>query len=106
MTGNMSHPSDDSSLDTASKFHSAARGRAAEPTPSTTRDIDARLAAEARDRLSRDERLDASRIRITVLDAMMVLSGAVTSNADRRLAEEAVGSLAGVRRLLNNLMVG
>jgi len=66
---------------------------------------DARLLADATDRLTQDATLDASRIRITVLNGTIVLSGSVTTAADRAAAERDTLSV-GATHVVNNLMVG
>ena len=65
---------------------------------------DARLLAEVTDRLTKDAKLDASRIRVTVVAGAVTLSGSVLTAADRKLAEQDA-SAAGATVLANTLTV-
>ncbi len=67
--------------------------------------FDARLLADITDRLTQDANLDASGIRVTVINGSVTLHGSVITAADRSLAEKDAQA-AGAGHVTNNLLVG
>lgn len=68
-----------------------------------TADLELRRDVEAE--LDWDARLDSRQIGVAVKDGVVALSGHVSSYAERRAAEEAAQSVAGVRAVANDMVV-
>jgi hypothetical protein len=66
---------------------------------------DGRILDDISDRLSDDDRLDASDIEVKVEAGEVTLNGHVASREDKRRAEDLAESVSGVRHLQNNLRV-
>jgi osmotically-inducible protein OsmY len=75
--------------------------RVARRTESTVADIEGRI----EETLARQADLDASSIRVTVDDGVVRLHGTVSSLAERRLAQLAAESAAGVTKVVNDIGV-
>ncbi|MDQ4076437.1 MAG: BON domain-containing protein [Chloroflexota bacterium] len=60
---------------------------------------------QACERLTRHGQLDASNIRVTVDDGEVTLEGTVNSREEKRMAEEALDTVSGVRDVHNRLRV-
>ena len=71
--------------------------------PKGYRRSDERISEEVHDRLTDDSRLDASAIEVQVQDGEVTLSGSVRDRRDKRLAEDIVEHVLGVRHVQNNL---
>lgn len=65
-----------------------------------------RIREDVCDRLSDDDRLDASNIEVQVQGDEVILTGNVTSREDKRRAEDLVESIYGVRNVENRIRVG
>lgn len=65
-----------------------------------------RIHEEVCETLTRHSHVDASNIRIRVENGEITLEGTVSSRREKRLAEEAVENLSGVRDVHNHLRVG
>jgi osmotically-inducible protein OsmY len=72
--------------------------------PRGYRASDERVKARVCERLS-EGYLDASEIEVTVLEGAVLLAGIVTDRDERRLAEDLIAGLAGVRDVDNRLQV-
>ena len=66
---------------------------------------DDRIREDVSDRLTDDPLVDASDIDVTVQSQEVTLTGTVSSRNERRLAEETVESVSGVKYVQNNLRV-
>jgi hypothetical protein len=66
---------------------------------------DDRIRDDVNDRLMDEPHLDASEIEVTVSNGEVTLSGHTRRREDKRLAEDLVDSVSGVRHLQNNLRV-
>ncbi|MBV9570440.1 MAG: BON domain-containing protein [Alphaproteobacteria bacterium] len=66
---------------------------------------DDRIREDVSDRLTDDPLVDASEIDVTVQSQEVTLTGTVSSRNERRLAEETVESVSGVKYVQNNLRV-
>lgn len=64
-----------------------------------------RLLEDACERLTRDHRIDASKIDVTCADNEITLTGTVESRAAKRRAEDIVDDISGVKHVQNNLRV-
>lgn len=64
-----------------------------------------RLMEEACERLTRDPRVDASKITVSCSDNEITLDGAVDSRSAKRRAEDIVEDISGVKHVQNNLRV-
>jgi hypothetical protein len=73
--------------------------------PKGYRRSDESLLEDVCERLTQDERIDASDIEVTVTDCEITLSGSVSSREEKRLAEDLVAYLRGVRDVHNRLSV-
>jgi hypothetical protein len=60
---------------------------------------------EACELLTRHGLVDASKVRVTVEDGEITLEGTVSSRREKRIAEDAVESISGVRDVHNHLRV-
>jgi osmotically-inducible protein OsmY len=65
-----------------------------------------RIREDICDRLTDDDRVDASHIRVQIEDDVVILSGNVNSREEKRRAEDLVESVSGVRNVENRLRVG
>jgi hypothetical protein len=65
-----------------------------------------RIREDICDRLTDDDRVDASSIRVQIEDDVVILSGTVHSRDEKRRAEDLVESVSGVRNVENRLRVG
>lgn len=74
--------------------------------PSDYRRSQDRIREDICDRLTDDDRVDASNIRIQIEDDVVILSGAVNSREEKRRAEDLVESVSGVHNVENRLRVG
>jgi hypothetical protein len=83
--------------------HSA--GRFAGRGPKNYRRSDDRIAEDVNDRLTRHPDVDASEVECHVKDGVVTLSGTVDSRRTRRLAEEIIEDISGVRDVENHLKV-
>jgi osmotically-inducible protein OsmY len=66
---------------------------------------DERIREDVSDRLTDDPLVDASEIEVSVQGQEVTLSGTVSSRNEKRLAEECVESVSGVKNVQNNLRV-
>ncbi|HEX7022654.1 MAG TPA: BON domain-containing protein [Trueperaceae bacterium] len=66
---------------------------------------DARILDDAHARLTHHGRLDASRIQIAVDDGEITLRGSVDSRHDKRMAEDALETIPGVKDIHNRLRI-
>jgi hypothetical protein len=66
---------------------------------------DERIMEDVCERLTQHGQLDASRIRVEVRDCEVTLEGTVDSRGAKRMAEDAVESVSGVRDVQNNLRI-
>jgi osmotically-inducible protein OsmY len=73
--------------------------------PKTDIDTDARIVEQVSQHLTADPALNASRIEVLCLDAVVTLDGEVITSADRNLAEHLAAAVSGVTRVRNNLLV-
>jgi len=71
--------------------------------PKGYRRSDERIKEDVNDRLTDHAYLDASDIEVSVKDGEVTLSGKVLDRTDKRLAEDVVESISGVRNVQNNL---
>jgi len=76
----------------------------AEPADELALD-DARIAANVRETLQWDPRLDASTIRVEVLDGIVTLAGSVRLLAESAIAAEDAWRVKGVRQVINDIAV-
>jgi len=67
--------------------------------------LDGRILDDISDRLTDDDRLDASDIEVKVDAGEVTLNGHVASREDKRRAEDLAESVSGVKHLQNNLRV-
>lgn len=65
---------------------------------------DERIMEEVNERLTRHGQVDARKVSATVMNGVVTLSGTVNTRRERRLAEEAVESVSGVKEVQNWLM--
>ena len=73
--------------------------------PSNYKRSNERLLEDACERLTRDPRVDASKIDVTCDSNEVTLNGSVTSRAAKRRAEDIVHDIGGVNHVQNNLRV-
>ena len=73
------------------------------PAPATD---DAILNTQVQTALSSDQNLSGQSIQASVADGVVTLSGNVSSDTARSIASQAVAQIAGVRTVVNNLVVG
>jgi len=73
--------------------------------PAATPNDDARILADVSQALTEDAALDASRMRVTVMNGTVSLSGSVSTSAGKRRAEALAAGVSGVRLVRNDLMV-
>lgn len=66
---------------------------------------DERIREDANDNLTRDRRVDASNITVSVSEGEITLDGTVDSRHAKRRAEDVVDHISGVRHVQNNLRV-
>lgn len=66
---------------------------------------DERIRDDANDRLTDDPRVDASNITLEVDKGEITLNGTVSNRREKRLAEDCVDSVSGVKHVQNNLRV-
>jgi osmotically-inducible protein OsmY len=64
---------------------------------------DLRIHEEVCELLTRDPRIDASEIDVSVSEGVVLLKGRVDSRQTKRLAEISIENLAGVRDIINQL---
>jgi hypothetical protein len=74
--------------------------------PRNYRRSDARIFEDVCDRLSVDDRVDASDIEVQIVDSRVLLRGTVASRAEKRVAEVIAELTAGVADVDNYLRVG
>jgi len=74
--------------------------------PSDYRRSQDRIREDICDRLTDDDRIDASHVRVQIEDDAVILSGTVNSREEKRRAEDLVESISGVRNVENRLRVG
>ena len=74
--------------------------------PSDYRRSQDRIREDICDRLTDDDRVDASNVRVQIEDDAVILSGTVNSREEKRRAEDLVESISGVRNVENRLRVG
>ncbi len=67
---------------------------------------DERIREDVNDSLTNDWRVDASRIRVSVMDGEVTLDGTVDGRTEKRRAEDLAHDIAGVLHVQNNLRVG
>ncbi len=65
-----------------------------------------RIREDVCDRLSDDDRLDASNIQVQIQKSEVILTGNVSSRDEKRRAEDLVESISGVRNVENRIRVG
>ena len=95
--------SDDDRRDRSRDYSGGHRGKG----PSDYRRSEARIREDICDRLTDDDRVDASNIRVQIEnDNTVILSGTVNSREEKRRAEDLVESISGVRDVENRLRVG
>lgn len=73
--------------------------------PKAYKRSDDRIKEDISDRLTDDDRLDASNIEVSVRDAEVTLSGTVDSRESKRRAEDITEMVSGVQHIQNNLRV-
>jgi osmotically-inducible protein OsmY len=73
--------------------------------PKNYKRSDDRIRDEICDRMTEDPMLDASEIEVEVTDGEVMLSGSVTSRAQKRRAEDVAENISGVRDVTNYLRV-
>jgi osmotically-inducible protein OsmY len=73
--------------------------------PRGYRRSDQRIHEEVCDALTDDPHIDASNMEVTVKDGEVTLSGAVSSREEKRMAEDLVERISGVKDVTNNLRV-
>ena len=73
--------------------------------PAQALDDDAAILSQINQDLTRDPLLDASRILVDVQAGGVTLSGAVSTSADRRRAEDLANAVRGVSQVRNDLVV-
>ncbi|MFN7945122.1 MAG: BON domain-containing protein [Blastocatellia bacterium] len=66
---------------------------------------DARIAEEINERLTQHGRIDARQIQVSVASGIVTLSGAVSSRAEKHMAEDVAESCAGVSEVQNRIRV-
>lgn len=66
---------------------------------------DDRILEDVNDRLTQDERIDASDIEVSVKDGEVTLTGTVSGRFEKRIAEDCSDTVSGVRNTQNNLRV-
>lgn len=71
--------------------------------PKGYRRSDERIREDVNDRLTEHAHLDASDIEVSVKDGEVTLTGKVFDRTDKRLAEDVVEEVAGVKNVQNNL---
>ena len=74
--------------------------------PKGYRRSEERIREDVCDRLSDDDRLDASNIEVQVQGDEVILTGNVNSREDKRRAEDLVESIYGVRNVENRIRIG
>lgn len=74
--------------------------------PSDYRRSEDRIREDICDRLTDDDRVDASNISVQIDNDAVILSGTVNSREEKRRAEDLVESISGVRNVENRLRVG
>jgi hypothetical protein len=67
---------------------------------------DARIEEDVHEKLAAHPELDATDIEVEVANGEVTLSGSVTERQSRRLAEDIVEAIVGVRHVQNNIRVG
>jgi osmotically-inducible protein OsmY len=87
------------------------RNRSSMPThrgkgPSDYRRSEERIREDICDRLTDDDHVDASRVKVSIENDAVILSGTVNSREEKRRAEDLVESISGVRHVENRLRVG
>lgn len=92
---------DDDSRDRNRSYTGGYRGKG----PSDYRRSEDRIREDICDRLTDDDRVDASNISVKIEDDAVVLSGTVASREEKRRAEDLVESVSGVRNVENRLRV-
>ncbi|MEW6253165.1 MAG: BON domain-containing protein [Planctomycetota bacterium] len=85
----------------ANELGAAARARPDDPYARS----DGQILKDIRQRLERDERVDAGQIYVLVQDGAVILRGAVPSVEARHAAEELAGAVFGITDLVNELTV-
>ena len=73
--------------------------------PQGYRRSDERIREDACERLTDDDRIDATDIEVAVTECEVTLSGTVRSREQKRLAEDLVDRVSGVRDVINSLRV-
>lgn len=87
--------------DVRTTYSTSQRGKG----PKAYRRSDDRIREDISDRLSDDDRVDASEIEVGVYDAEVTLSGTVDSRESKRRAEDIAEMVSGVQHVQNNLRV-
>jgi osmotically-inducible protein OsmY len=93
---------DDNDRDRSRDYGGGHRGKG----PADYRRSQDRIREDICDRLTDDDRVDASNIRVQIDDDAVILSGTVSSREEKRRAEDLVESISGVRNVENRLRVG
>jgi osmotically-inducible protein OsmY len=73
--------------------------------PNAKIDTDARIRDELNQRLTADPQIDASLVEVEVAAGAVVLSGSVSTTAERRRAEDLAMGVTGVSQVNNRLLV-
>ena len=74
--------------------------------PSDYRRSEERIREDICDRLTDDDLVDASNVRVQIQGDEVILSGSVNSREEKRRAEDLVESISGVRNVENRIRVG
>lgn len=73
--------------------------------PKNYKRSDSRIEEDINDRLTRDPRIDASDIEVSVKDGEVTLTGHVDTRQDKRRAEDLADDVSGVNHVQNNLRI-
>lgn len=93
---------DDDKDDRRDREYGGHRGKG----PSDYRRSEGRIREDICDRLTDDDRVDASNIKVQIENDVVILSGTVHSRDEKRRAEDLVESVSGVHDVENRLRVG
>jgi osmotically-inducible protein OsmY len=66
---------------------------------------DERIHEEVNDRLTNDPYIDATEIDVSVAEGVVTLNGTIENRAEKRLVEDCVDAVPGVRDVANNLRI-
>ncbi|HEV7330407.1 MAG TPA: BON domain-containing protein [Flavisolibacter sp.] len=102
VTGWFSSDDDDRNDRDRNRNYMSHRGKG----PSDYRRSEDRIREDICDRLTDDDRVDASHISVQIDNDAVILSGTVNSREEKRRAEDLVESVSGVRNVENRLRVG